>query len=113
MEIKYWDDINTVLKEIGRRIKEARIAGEISQKELSEKTGISVGTIVHIEKGHDTKFSNIITILSQLNYMTNLNVLLPEHQVDLAKDFEKEMKKQRVRKTKKKKENIIIWEEDK
>ncbi len=113
MEIKYWDNTNSVLQEIGRRIKDARIAGEISQKELSEKTGISVSTIVHIENGKDTKFSNIIAILAQLNYMTNLNVLLPEYQINLAKDFEKETKKQRVRKTNKINKNPTIWEEDK
>lgn len=68
-----------ILEEIGRRIREYRIGLFLTQNELSEKTGVSVRTICNIERGKDTSFNNIISILQGLNLVNNLELLIPEN----------------------------------
>ena len=40
-----------IIELLSRRIKEYRLAARISQKEMAEKSGISLATISHFEQG--------------------------------------------------------------
>ena len=53
-----------ILKEVGYRIKQYRIASNMTQEELADKCRFSVSTVVRIENGEDSKFSNYIYISS-------------------------------------------------
>lgn len=68
-----------LLINFGTKIREARIAKLITQKELSDKTGISLRTISSIENGSDTSFSNIICVLKALNLIPALFEIFPNN----------------------------------
>ncbi len=69
---------NTALIEIGERIRAYRIDFPLSQKELSEKSGVSLRSISRLENGEDVNFSNLIKVLIALDLDANLNMLVPD-----------------------------------
>lgn len=113
MNINRLDSEKAILKEIGNRIKQYRVALNITQLQLSEKTGISVITIMRIENGEDTKWSTIIKILSELKLSENLDILIPEPKPDYKALFEEKPMRKRARPDKKKTNNDWVWGEDK
>ncbi|RIA75707.1 helix-turn-helix protein [Anaeroplasma bactoclasticum] len=101
-------NMDLVLQEIGKRIREYRIGLSITQNEFAKKVGVSLRTISNIENGSDSSFSNIIRILDGLNLITNLNVLIPEKEnIILREPIE------RKRYKKSNKESEWVWGEDK
>ena len=54
-----------IIELLSRRIKEYRLAARISQKEMAEKSGISLATISHFEQGvsQNLTLNNLISIL--------------------------------------------------
>lgn len=102
-----------ILKEIGERIKQQRIAMNITQAELSEMCGVSLSTEQRIENGVDSKFSNYIKILSALNISANLDILIPEAQRNLKDYFEEKPARQRAKSGKAKSNTGWVWGEDK
>ena len=52
---------------IGERIKQARKAKGLTQKELAEKTGLSIGTVQGYEQRNKPKMASIEKIVSALN----------------------------------------------
>ncbi len=101
-----------ILKEIGQRIKQQRIAMNVTQAELSERCGVSLSTEMRIENGVDSKFSNYIKILSVLNFSGNLDVLIPEPQPNLKDYFEEKPARQRASHKKSTNKTAWIWGED-
>ena len=57
MKIVFFSSTNEVLSEIGSRMKAARIAMSITQKEMAEMTNLSLRTISNLEAGKDVSFS--------------------------------------------------------
>ena len=66
-----------VMKELGERISDYRIHVPMTQTELSQKTGLSVHTIVNIESGKSVQFVNLIKTLEALGLLHNLDALVP------------------------------------
>ena len=102
-----------ILKELGNRIKQYRIALNITQIELADKCGISSSTQVRIENGVDSKISNYVKILTALGLAENLDMLIPEMQPDFKALYEQKPQKQRATSNAKKPKSNWIWEEDK
>lgn len=69
-----------IIELLSRRIKEYRLAARISQKEMAEKSGISLATISHFEQGvsKNLTLNNLISILRVIGMEQRLNDLLPE-----------------------------------
>ena len=69
-----------IIELLSRRIKEYRLAARISQKEMAEKSGISLATISHFEQGvsQNLTLNNLISILRVIGMEQRLNDLLPE-----------------------------------
>ena len=69
-----------IIELLSRRIKEYRLAARISQKEMAEKSGISLATIRHFEQcvSHKLTLNNLISILRVIGMEQRLNDLLPE-----------------------------------
>ena len=63
-----------------RRLKEYRLAARISQKEMAEKSGVSLTTISHLEQGvnRNITLNNFISLLRVLGLEQRLSDLLPE-----------------------------------
>jgi transcriptional regulator with XRE-family HTH domain len=51
---------------------------EMTQSELADKSGISMGTVVRIEQGKAVSTLLLITLLRTLGVLENLDTLLPE-----------------------------------
>ena len=63
-----------------QRIKEYRLAARISQKEMAEKSGVSLTTISHLEQGvnQNITLNNFISLLRVVGMEQRLHELLPE-----------------------------------
>lgn len=63
-----------------RRLKEYRLAARISQREMAEKSGVSLTTISHLEQGANQNITlgNFISLLRVVGQEQRLLELLPE-----------------------------------
>lgn len=102
-----------ILKELGSRIKQYRISFNITQAELAKKCGVSSSTVVRIENGEDSIFSNYLKILNGLGLIQNLDILIPELQPDFKALFEQKPARKRVKTNKIKSKTNWTWGEDK
>lgn len=70
--------INEVQKELGARIHNRRINMSLTQKDLAERSGLSLRSINNIEQGKETNFSSILRVLLAFNLLNNVEYLLPD-----------------------------------
>lgn len=77
MDIYSYTD-NAIIKQIGLKIKEARLAQNIPQSVLAKYCGLSQFTISQIENGNNTSLEGIISILRALNRLDVLNGIFAE-----------------------------------
>lgn len=98
-----WTEMSNqaILLEIGKRIREIRIRKNIQQKELSERSGVSLSTVIRLENGSTIALDNLLCILRTLDMLENMEYFLPNPPVSpiLMRKLQGR-KKQRVRKTK-------------
>lgn len=78
MKISYSSSAKEVLRELGSRIKSARIDMEITQKQMAELTGLSQRTISNLENGADVSLVTLIEVLRVLGRLQALDVVIPE-----------------------------------
>lgn len=100
MRINGIQTTETILKEIGSRIKRKRISLSITQKDLAREAHVSLRTIVSVEKGENISFWHIISILRVLKIADNLELLIPEILTDPFEVLKLGHKRQRVSKSK-------------
>ncbi len=72
-----WDD-QTVLAEVGERIRDLRLNRNVSQEELSERSGVSTRTISQIESGGNTSLETLIKLMRALGVLDRLDVMFPD-----------------------------------
>lgn len=113
MKINSYENENTIMKELGERIRQYRIALNFTQAELANRCGISESTEKRIENGEDSKISNIIKIMMQLGIAENFNMLIPEQQPSYKALFEKKPNRKRATSKNNKLKSSWIWGEDK
>lgn len=70
-------DIN-IQTEIGNRLKEYRLRSGLQQKELAEKTTLSLSTIMRMEQGGGVSFTNLLRVLRVLGLLENLEFFIPK-----------------------------------
>lgn len=104
---------NSIMKELGTRIKQYRIGMQMTQAELAKKVDISIRNIVRIEKGEDTQFKNIIKILSAFHLLNNLDLIIPDERQKLDNIIRFENNKIRNRASKTKKNKKFTWGDEK
>lgn len=78
MKISSENNNSAILRELGARIKRNRIDMRLSQQDFATKAGISTRTLSTAENGEDIRLSSLIRILRTMNYLENLDTLLPE-----------------------------------
>ncbi len=67
-------------EELGQRIRALRLRKNITQKELSEATTLSLNTIKSLESGRG-KLSSLIPILRELGTLAQLDSFIPENTI--------------------------------
>jgi len=89
-----------IVATLGRRFKDYRIACDMTQKEVSDHSGVSIITIRKFENGqlYNLTLGTFIALLKAINFMQGLDDLLPEIPVS-PYELEKiqEGKRKRVR----------------
>lgn len=103
---------NAIVESFGKVIKRYRISINMTQDELSLKSGVSVSTLERIENGNDTKFSNIIKILRVFGLTENLGMLIPDTDDDFKAFFEKKPERKRASKKQPDKTGGWVWGDD-
>ena len=66
------------ISELGKKIKSYRIMKELSQEDLSDKTGISKRSISRLEQGESIQMDNLFKILIALDLGDNIDLLVPD-----------------------------------
>lgn len=104
----YGDENNAfILKELGQRIKDIRVARSLTQKELSVQAGVSFSTIVRIENGEGVNIENLMRVMRVIGLLQNFELLVPEQ--ELMPDDILKNKKKRKRVFKKADDNQNDW----
>lgn len=67
-----------ISEELSYRFKQYRINYPMTMAELSEKSNVSIGTIVRFENGNDIGFLNLIKLMKALELARNLDQLVPD-----------------------------------
>jgi transcriptional regulator with XRE-family HTH domain len=70
-----------ISEELSYRFKQYRINYPMTMAELSEKSNVSIGTIVRFENGNDIGFLNLIKLIKALELSSNFDQLIPEPNV--------------------------------
>lgn len=78
MKIFGTENNESIMKELGQRLKDTRIAVSLTQKELAERAGVSSKTVERIENGENVRIAHVISILRAMNLTENLELLIPE-----------------------------------
>ena len=86
-----------VLHEMGRRIREYRLARNLTAEALADRTGLSIGTVLNAEKGRNPKLETVVRILRVLGRLENLNAFLPEPTVSPMDLLKRGSRKKRQR----------------
>lgn len=87
-----------IIAELGTRFKEYRVFSNLTQKEVAEKSGVSVFTISQFEKGdaRNIGFGTILSLLRSIGFLQEVEKLLPSLPV-LPVQLKRQNKKERVR----------------
>lgn len=79
-----------------RNFREYRINYPLTQKELADKTGISLRSITRFENGEDITLSNFIKLVDALDLTENMKCLIPDQSKRPSAYLEVGYKRQRA-----------------
>ena len=97
------------ISKMSKRIKEYRIYVSITQKELADKSGVSIRSISRFENGEDISLSAFFKILKALELNDRLDFLVPDQSKRPSSYLESEKKRKRASGKKKICENTFVW----
>ncbi|HSM24708.1 MAG TPA: helix-turn-helix transcriptional regulator [Anaerolineaceae bacterium] len=102
-------------KDLGVKLEQIRLGHNMTQAELASKAGVSVRTIVRLEKGEGVSMDTFIRVSKALDLQEYLKNLLPDlsvRPIERVRLAGRERKRARPVKTKRK-SSIWTWGEDK
>ena len=73
-----------ILQKIGAKMREIRLEQNMKQKELAEKSGLSMFSISQMETGHNTSILSMVQVLKALNRLDMIEPFLKEKEIDAA-----------------------------
>lgn len=78
-----WTEMSdpAITKELSKRFRELRLKKNIQQKELSEYSGVAIGTIRRFENGEIISTESLIKVMRGLGILENLEQLIPEEPI--------------------------------
>lgn len=112
MEIGIFESNEQILREIGIRIRIARIRSGRTQTQLAIESGVAKTTVERTEKGKSIQILNIIKLLRSLNALSGLETLLPSAEITPMEQLERKRIPQRIRIHKKSNNNLFKWGDD-
>lgn len=100
-----------ILIELGERLKAKRLSLNISQTELAQKSGLSVGTVKNIERGKNVAASALLSSLRSLDFLSDIDLAIPSPVISPINATAKKQPRQRA--FHKRKAAQPIWGDDK
>ena len=67
-----------ILKELGARVKRARLEMNISQLNLAQQAGVAIGVVQNFEAGKACSLKSFIRMLRVTHNLANLALLIPD-----------------------------------
>ncbi|MFK7931720.1 MAG: helix-turn-helix transcriptional regulator [Myxococcota bacterium] len=67
-----------MLQDLGRRIRQARLAQDITQRDLAREAGVSKPSIERLEAGRSVQLTTLLRTLRALGLDHNVQALVPE-----------------------------------
>jgi len=98
-----------------KQLKKIRLARNITQEKLAEEAGLSTRTIYSLENGLGVSLDTFIRALIALNIQHNLEVLLPDPEIqpiDIIKRKKREIERASTARAEPK-DSIWIWGDEK
>ncbi len=88
-----------IIAELGARFKEYRLFSDLTQKEVSEQSGVSIFTISQFEKGEGRNigFGTLLSLLRSIGFLEEVEKLLPSLPLLPRHLIKSNNKKERVR----------------
>lgn len=108
MKIYGTENNETIMKELGKRIQDTRIAMSYTQAEMSKRAGVSPRTVERIEHGENVKVENVLNVLRSLNLIGNIDLLVNEQEISPEELFRNKNKRMRAS-SKQKEGNASEW----
>ena len=109
MQITQLNSNNEIMKEVGQRLRDVRIAFPLTRAELAAKSGVSERTIANLESGRDVTFGNIVNVMRALSLTGNLDTLVPEQGARPSDLVSMGKKRQRAASAKKGRATTWVW----
>lgn len=86
---------SAVLEELGSRIAQYRLNRNLTQEDLAKEAGMSLRTLVRIERGYPAQMPSIVRLLRALRLLDNMEALIPEPPVSPVQQLKMEGKKRK------------------
>ena len=86
-----------ICEKLGAKVKESRVHQNISQKALAEASGVSLSTIIKIEKGTIGAFDNLLRVLRELRLLDPLEPFMEEDELTPQEYFEMQERHEKKR----------------
>jgi putative transcriptional regulator len=67
-------------KELGNRLKQARLNADLTQAEVASRSGLNRRTVLNAEKGK-VQLDNLVAILVSMDMADQLNIFLPVQEI--------------------------------
>ncbi|MCD8362286.1 MAG: helix-turn-helix domain-containing protein [Lachnospiraceae bacterium] len=114
MRITGFENNEVILRELGQRIKDTRIAMNDTQSDLAEKSGVALSTLSRMERGESVGLENLLNILRALGALPNLELLLQEQTLRPTDIADRKTKRKRASKSgKASAKNTWVWGDEK
>ena len=69
-----------ICKEIGQRLKRARLNANRTQKEVADRAGLSVTAVQSVERG-DARLESVVLVLMALDMVEQIRNFVPEQEI--------------------------------
>ena len=108
--MKEYKSCQEYLKDISDKLKLYRVAMNLTQQDLADKSGVSLRSISRLEQGSSVQLDNFIKIMAALDLDKNLDMLIPDQRKRPSYYLEENKKvRQRVRRSLKTPERTFKW----
>jgi len=88
----------SIVKEIGKSLKQIRLNKNLSQEQIANKSGLDRATIIRMESGRAVTLLTLVQVLRALDRLSILNVFLQEPEISPIKLLKlQEKQRQRAR----------------
>jgi len=71
-----WSD-EAILGELGDRLRQARLNANVTQQELADRAGVSLGALRGAEAGSGTSMTTFVRIMRALGLLDRIEMMLP------------------------------------